>query len=250
MAVLETPWFMKTKTSDLGRVNQVFEERYQRSLTLIEMKKRKSLVKIDQEMNELRRDFRRIRTEVDFSTDLDENGKPINTDELRSKSTGDLPVTNGSCAIDIEKLRTRSALSRSRRFANLARANRRKAAKPPIIELLKERYSQENEIERLQMQLRDKVKPKRATKIKRKKRRDPGKVTETNILTNGDDIANDFRIPRLPLLNGYAETEDSLSEMKDSSRDRRFSIGSPRKHSRDHLPAIEKANVRKRSLEV
>jgi hypothetical protein len=86
MAVLETPWFMKTKTSDLGRINKVFDERFQASVSLIDFKKRKSMLKIDDEIKNIKVEFRHIRTDVDFSTDLDEHGEKIKESEVKQKS--------------------------------------------------------------------------------------------------------------------------------------------------------------------
>lgn len=87
MAVLETPWFMKTKTSDLGRVNKVFDERFQASVAQIEFKKRKSMMKLEEEMKNIKVEMRQIRTDVDFTSDLDEHGKQLTEELVRAKAS-------------------------------------------------------------------------------------------------------------------------------------------------------------------
>ncbi|WAR08614.1 hypothetical protein MAR_018572 [Mya arenaria] len=239
MAVLETPWFMKTKTSDLGRVNQVFEDRFQKSVTLINNKQRKSLMKIDEEIKDLHRDFRRIRTDVDFATDLDEHGKPVNPDALRSKSTGDIPPIKGRGEIDEAKLRTRSAVNRSRKFAMMAKKNRSKLTTEQISELLRQKFSKDNEMQKLQVQMQEKVhRPKRRN---RKKRQTPLVDIEDEVELAKLDICNVRSKTDIPILNGLSDSNDHLPDvcdsvsLKDSTRDRRFSISSPRKRTSIYL---------------
>lgn len=88
MAVLETPWFMKTKTSDLGRINKVFDERFQASIALIQIKQRRTLMKLDDEIKTIKNEFKHIRSEVDFSKDLDEHGKPLDEKTCKDKASG------------------------------------------------------------------------------------------------------------------------------------------------------------------
>lgn len=86
MAVLETPWFMKTKTSDLGRVNKLFDERFLASVAQLEIKKRKTLSKLDEQIKNIKVEFKQIRTDVNFSTDLDEYGKTLEEEAAVIKS--------------------------------------------------------------------------------------------------------------------------------------------------------------------
>lgn len=86
MAVLETPWFMKTKTSDLGRINKVFDERYQANVAQIETKQRKSMIKLEEEIKNIKVEFRHIRSEVDFSTDIDDHGNKLDAEKAKRKS--------------------------------------------------------------------------------------------------------------------------------------------------------------------
>ena len=87
----ETPYFMKSKTTGVGRSNQSVEDRLQRTITEIEVKQRKSILKIEQQMLKVREEYKLLLTDVDFSTDLDEHGQQIDPEACRSKSTGDLP---------------------------------------------------------------------------------------------------------------------------------------------------------------
>ncbi|KAL4233360.1 hypothetical protein ACF0H5_008042 [Mactra antiquata] len=88
MAVLETPWFMKTKTSDLGRINKVFDERFQASIALIQLKQRKTIMKLNDEIKTIKSEFKHIRSEVDFSKDLDEHGKLLDEKAIKAKESG------------------------------------------------------------------------------------------------------------------------------------------------------------------
>lgn len=248
MAVLETPWFMKTKTSDIGRVNSVFEDRFQKAVTLIDIKQRKSLTKIDDEIKDIRKEFRRIRTEVDFSTDLDEHGKPLYPDGLRSADQA-----RGSH--DAKKLRTRSAVNRSRKFAMMAHQNRKKLTPAQVSALLEEKFSKQNEMQRLQQSLQDSViHPRKPRKKKKRKSTKP----ELELDHISPILPVDTPV-HVPMLNGLDESDEHLPEIsdfvKDTPKDRRFSISSPRKPSRDHLPDISSVQKkgplrdRKRSLE-
>lgn len=92
MAALETPWFLKSKTSDIGRMNQVFEDRLQRSMTEIQLKRRKAIQKIENQIEAIIQEYKNIRSDVDFTTDLDEHGKKVDPEACRSKSTGDVDL--------------------------------------------------------------------------------------------------------------------------------------------------------------
>lgn len=233
MAVLETPWFMKTKTSDLRKVNQVFEERLQKQKTVIELKQRKSLMKIEEEIKSLRMDFRRIRTEVDFSTDLDEHGKKVGPEASRSKSTGDLcPMYNGERVI--ERPMTKSALTRHRKFVQALKLDKKTPTNVPIIEMLKEKYGDGSEVRKLEAQLQQKAGPlihfkRRKSKVKKKcvelKTGELMKCSETNL-------------EGVKELDEIVESTGRLPSIPGSARERRFSISTPRKRTHEQLPLI------------
>lgn len=44
--VFETPWFLQSATTEVGRVNKIVEDRLQRSITEINFKQKKSVEKI------------------------------------------------------------------------------------------------------------------------------------------------------------------------------------------------------------
>lgn len=125
MAVLETPWFMKTKTSDLGRVNKLFDERFLSSVAELEIKKRKTLSKLDEQIKNIKVEFKQIRTDVNFSTDLDEYGKTVD-----GEAAVRVPDTHGarkgkgqfveqsnslSLSLEMERKRYRRLIGRSRK---------------------------------------------------------------------------------------------------------------------------------------
>ena len=231
MAVLETPWFMKTKTSDLRKVNQVFEERLQRQVTILEIKQRRSLLKIDDQINIIRRDMRRIRSEVDFSTDLDEFGRKVDPDATRSKSTGDMVP-----GVDRQvRPLTKSALLRHNIFVKALDIHREIPTETPVLQILRDKYGEGSEVRNLQNQLQKKVMP--PIKIVKRKKKSKRKACSTlSMLGTIKDSDRDDDV--FTNDNGLRITGDRLPSRGDSARDRRFSVSTPRKRTHDQLPSI------------
>lgn len=98
--VFETPWFLQTATTEVGRVNKIVEDRLQRSITELDFKKRKSVAKIERQIDVVKKELKDIRINVDFSSDLHINGLKasdgIHTKEQRrSNSTSKLERKKG-----------------------------------------------------------------------------------------------------------------------------------------------------------
>ena len=92
--MFETPWFLQSKTTEVGRVNKLVEDRLQRSITELNMKQRKSVEKIDRQIDVVKKELKDIRINIDFSSDLDINGMRVGdgmlSKEQRSNSLSKL----------------------------------------------------------------------------------------------------------------------------------------------------------------
>ena len=88
-AVFETPWFLQTATTEIGRVNKIVDDRLQRSITELEFKQRKSIEKIDRQIDVVKKELKDIHINVDFASDLEIPKHVIRVkDQKRSHSTG------------------------------------------------------------------------------------------------------------------------------------------------------------------
>lgn len=236
MAVLETPWFMKTKTSDLRKFNQVFEERLQKQVTILEIKQKRSLLKIDEQINILRRDLRRIRSEVNFATDLDEHGNKVDPDATRSKSTGDLAPRRNLGTRPL----TKSALFRHNKFVQAMTVKKKVTADSPTIQMLRDKYGEGSEVRKLQAQLQQKVMPPIGVvqRKKKTKKRFCQHLPVLSTIKNSDKDDDDV------FLKGNSElivTKINLPKKSTDTardRDRRFSISTSRKRTHDQLPSV------------
>lgn len=91
--VFETPWFLQSATTEVGRVNKIVEDRLQRSITEINFKQKKSVEKIERQIDVVKKELKDIRINVDYSSDLDIHGVKVGDktqpkEQKRSNSTG------------------------------------------------------------------------------------------------------------------------------------------------------------------
>ena len=111
--VFETPWFLQSKTTEVGRVNKIVEDRLQRSITELNFKQRKSVEKIDRQIDVVKRELKDIRINIDFSSDLGTNGvkdgEGMLSKEQRSNSLSKLDKKKGKKHKKIKPLESQSA---------------------------------------------------------------------------------------------------------------------------------------------
>ena len=91
--MFETPWFLQTATTEVGRVNKIVEDRLQRCITELEFKQRRSVEKLDRQIDVVKKELKNIHINVDFASDLEipkNKTKYIlqSKDQKRSHSTG------------------------------------------------------------------------------------------------------------------------------------------------------------------
>ena len=106
--VFETPWFLQTKTSEVGRVNKIVEDRLQRSITELNLKQRKSVEKIEHQIDVVKKELKDIRINIDFSSDL-KAGEDLLSKEQRSNSLSKIDKKKGNKRKKVKPAESQSA---------------------------------------------------------------------------------------------------------------------------------------------